>query len=179
MQRKWSKNFYGSFPSVPEDVEYQKPIPNDVEITKYRIEGDQLSIWLDSDYYNMDAATEVFCRAAVVRTMTQIPDISCVSFFVGDSPLVDSKNNVVGLMTAESFVENPGEQINAIQTTTLTLYFSNRDGDALVKETQTVHYSSNISIEKLVIEHSFRTTEECKRQISHSIRNQNCSVSQP
>ena len=57
----------------------------------------------------------------VVRTMTQIPDISCVSFFVGDSPLVDSKNNVVGLMTAgESFVENPGEQINAIQTTTLT-----------------------------------------------------------
>lgn len=58
-------------------------------------------------------------------------------------------------MTAESFVENPGEQINAIQTTTLTLYFSNRDGDALVKETQTVHYSSNISIEKLVIEHHF------------------------
>lgn len=66
--------------SAPEDVEYQKPIPNDVEITKYRIEGDQLSVWMDSDYYNMDAATEVFCRAAVVRTMTQIPDISCVSF---------------------------------------------------------------------------------------------------
>ena len=89
--------------------------------------------------------------------------------FVGDSPLVDSKNNVVGLMTAESFVENPGEQINAIQTTTLTLYFSNRDGDALVKETQTVHYSSNISIEKLVIEHLLKT--ECKRKISHSVRN--------
>ena len=132
------KEFLRELSSAPEDVEYQKPIPNDVEITKYRIEGDQLSVWMDSDYYNMDAATEVFCRAAVVRTMTQIPDISCVSFFVGDSPLVDSKNNVVGLMTAESFVENPGEQINAIQTTTLTLYFSNRDGDALVKETQTV-----------------------------------------
>ena len=112
--------------------------------------------------YNMDAATEVFCRAAVVRTMTQIPDISCVSFFVGDSPLVDSKNNVVGLMTAESFVENPGEQINAIQTTTLTLYFSNRDGDALVKETQTVHYSSNISIEKLVIEHLLEQPKNAK-----------------
>jgi len=110
----------------------------------------------------MDAATEVFCRAAVVRTMTQIPDISCVSFFVGDSPLVDSKNNVVGLMTAESFVENPGEQINAIQTTTLTLYFSNRDGDALVKETQTVHYSSNISIEKLVIEHLLEKPKNAK-----------------
>lgn len=147
------KEFLRELSSIPEDVEYQKPIPNDVEITQYRLEGDQLSIWMDSDYYNMDTASEVFCRAAIVRTMTQIPDISCVSFFVGDSPLVDAKNNVVGLMTAESFVENPGEQINAIQTATLTLYFSNKSGDALVKETQTVHYSSNISIEKLVIEH--------------------------
>ncbi len=74
------KEFLRELSSAPEDVEYQKPIPNDVEITKYRIEGDQLSVWMDSDYYNMDAATEVFCRAAVVRTMTQIPDISCVSF---------------------------------------------------------------------------------------------------
>ena len=65
-------------------------------------------------------------------------------------------------MTAESFVENPGEQINAIQTTTLTLYFSNRDGDALVKETQTVHYSSNISIEKLVIEHLLEKPKNAK-----------------
>lgn len=65
-------------------------------------------------------------------------------------------------MTAESFVENPGEQINAIQTTTLTLYFSNRDGDALVKETQTVHYSSNISIEKLVIEHLLEQPKNAK-----------------
>ena len=146
------KEFLRELSSVPEDVEYQKPIPNDVEITKYRIEGDQLSIWLDSDYYNMDAATEVFCRAAVVRTMTQIPDISCVSFFVGDSPLVDSKNNVVGLMTAESFVENPGEQINNIQEANLTLYFASATGDGLVRETQHVYYSGNTSIEKLIME---------------------------
>ena len=38
------KEFLRELSSAPEDVEYQKPIPNDVEITKYRIEGDQLSV---------------------------------------------------------------------------------------------------------------------------------------
>ena len=55
-------------------------------------------------------------------------------------------------MYAESFVENPGEQINTIQNTNLTLYFSNQAGDGLVKETRRVHYSSNISLEKLIME---------------------------
>ena len=49
-------------------------------------------------------------------------------------------------------MENPGEQINTIQNTNLTLYFSNQAGDGLVKETRRVHYSSNISLEKLIME---------------------------
>ncbi len=55
-------------------------------------------------------------------------------------------------MTDDSFVENPGEQINSIQSATLTLYFSNQEGNGLVAETQDIHYSSNISMEKLVME---------------------------
>lgn len=156
------KVFLKELSTNPEDADYRKPIPNDVEIVKSEVEGDQLSIWFDTDYYNMDAVSEVLCRAAVVKTLTQIPEISCVSFFVGDTPLVDAKNNVVGLMTGESFVENPGEQINAIQTATITLYFSNKSGERLVKETQDVHYSSNISIEKLVIEHLLEGPKKVK-----------------
>ncbi len=156
------KEFLKALSSDPEDVDYRKALPNDVEVVKSQIEGDQLSIWFDMDYYNMDAAAEILCRASIVKTLTQIPDISCVSFFVGDTPLVDAKDNVVGLMTGESFVENPGEQINAIQTTTITLYFSNNSGDGLVMETQEVHYSSNISMEKLIIEHLLKGPKEVK-----------------
>jgi len=145
--------FLKALSTDPENVEYRKPIPNDVELLKTKLDGNQLSIWFDTDYYSMDAAAEVLCRAAVVKTVIQIPDIGCVSIFVGDSPLVDAKNNVVGLMTAESFVENPGKQINSLQEATITLYFSNKDGDKLITETQNVHYSSNISMEKLIVEH--------------------------
>ena len=66
--------------------------------------------------------------------------------------MVDQEGTPVGLMTAESFIENPGEQINTIQTASITLYFSNKAGDGLVKEVQEIHYSSNISLEKLVME---------------------------
>lgn len=139
--------------SDAEQVEYRKPIPNDVEITKYSVEGVLLTLYFDSDYSRMAAVEEVLCRAAIVRTMTQIKGVECVAFYVGDKPLTDAKGNVVGSMTADSFVENPGEQINSIQNTTLTLYFANQDGDGLVKEVrQDVYYSSNISLEKLIME---------------------------
>lgn len=156
------KAFLTELSTDPKDVNYRKPIPSDVEITKSKIEGDQLAVWFDSDYYKMSDAEEVLCRAAVVKTLTQIPEIACVSFYVGDTPLVDAKGNVTGLMTGESFVENPGKQINAIQTVELTLYFSNKKGDRLIKETQEVHYSSNISMEKLVIEHLLEGPKKSK-----------------
>lgn len=56
-------------------------------------------------------------------------------------------------MTQDDFVVNPGEQINSIQHATIELYFSNAAGDGLVLETQRVYYNSNVSLEKLVIEH--------------------------
>ena len=135
-----------------ESIEYRKPIPNDVEIISYSLDGAMLTIWFDKDYKNMSAVEEVLCRAAIVRTMTQIEGIDCVTFYVGDSQLQDAQGNLIGTMYADSFVENPGEQINSIQDATLTLYFSNMAGDGLVAETRNVHYSSNMSLDKLVME---------------------------
>ena len=54
-------------------------------------------------------------------------------------------------MSADSFVENPGKQINSSVETTLTLYFA-KDGTELVRENRKVHYSTNISMEKLIME---------------------------
>ena len=133
-------------------VDVKRTIPADVTVTEYELSGEQLSIGFDGNYLHMDAMTEVLCRAAVVRTVTQLKDISCVSFYVDGAPLTDKNGNVVGVMTNDSFVENPGEQINSIQEATITLYFANMAGDGLVRETQKVHYSSNISMEKLVVE---------------------------
>ena len=85
--------------------------------------------------------------------MVQIDGVECLTFYVGDAPLSDQSGNPIGVMTNDSFIENPGEQINSIQTATLVLYFADEEGSGLIQETQEVHYSSNISMEKLVMEH--------------------------
>ncbi len=136
-----------------ENVDYIKPMPGGVEIVSYSLDGVMLTLHFNGEYSKMTAAEEVLCRAAIVRTITQIEGVDCVSFYIGDVPLADSSGEIVGIMNQESFIENPGEQINSLQNATLTLYFANESGDGLVKEVrQDVYYSSNISLEKLVME---------------------------
>lgn len=135
------------------DIEYQKPLFGDVAVKKFTLEEKMLTLYFNGNYSNMDGIVETLVRAAVVRTMMQVDGVDFLSFYVEDSPLLDKKGNPVGIMTNDSFIENPGEQINSIETAALKLYFASEDGKNLVSETKEVHYSSNISMEKLVMEH--------------------------
>lgn len=137
---------------TPDSVEYKRSLAGNVGIPGWTLEERSLRLNFGSEYYEMDSVEEVLCRAAVVRTLIQIDGVDSVSFYVADSPLTDASGTVIGLMTADSFIENPGEQINSIQTTTITFYFANQEGDALVKEVQERHYNSNVPLEKLVME---------------------------
>ena len=49
-------------------------------------------------------------------------------------------------------MQNSGSALHSYQDATLKLYFSNETGDALKEETVTVKYSSNVSMEKLIVE---------------------------
>ena len=135
-----------------ERVDYRQPLEGNVDITSWKLENRQLQLNFGSEYHMTDNVTEVLSRAAIVRTLIQNSGVDSISFYVGDAPLINKNGTPVGLMTAESFIENPGEQINSIQTATITLYFSNPEGTGLVQEIQECHYNSNISLEKLVME---------------------------
>lgn len=145
--------------SNSESISYRKPIPNDVELINYSIDGAMLTLWLDEDYKKMEQIERVLCCAAIVRTMTQIDGIDCVSFYIGESQLTDAHGNLVGALYTDSFVENPGATINSIQSSRLTLYFANKSGDALITETRDVHYSSNMSMEKVIMEELLEGTK--------------------
>ena len=64
------------------------------------------------------------------------------------------------------------EKINNIQEANLTLYFASESGDGLVRETQHVYYSSNTSIEKLVMEQLLDRTTFLQCTGCDSVRNQ-------
>lgn len=138
--------------SAPEDKKLRQTIPSDVEVNGISINGSYLFVDFNEKYNDMSPTEEVLVRAAIVRTLMQAEVCSVVTFTVNSEPLLSHDGTLVGTMSADSFVENPGKQINGSVETTLTLYFSDADGKELVKENRKVYYSSNISMEKLIME---------------------------
>lgn len=147
------KEFLTCFRTLPKDSEYQLALPENVLLVSHEIDGNQLILYFDESYETMDVTREVLARAALVRTMIQVKGIDCISFYVNDKPLRDAKGEYVGLMTEDSFVENVGQQINAIVEQKLILYYPSFDGKSLAPIKKKVHTSSNVSSEKMVIEH--------------------------
>lgn len=142
----------GKLSETPDDVELHRVLGEGIGVIDMELFGNQLSLTFNEEYLKLDPMKEVLTRAAVVETLTSIPEVLRVTFDVEGEPLTDANGNTIGSMTADTFVLNPGEQINSFQEAVIQLYFSNLDGDGLVMETQQVHYSSNISMEKLIIE---------------------------
>lgn len=138
--------------SQPENGELCRTIPSAVTVNGCLFNGNSLVVDFSKEYYDMGMTDEVLTRAAIVRTLLQIKDITFVYFTVDSEPLTYPNGQEVGVMNSESFVENPGDQINSSVQTKLTLYFASDDGTYLKKETRTVRHSSNIAMDKLVVE---------------------------
>ncbi len=143
----------------PTNTEWKKPIDAKINILDYYLEEGQLVIDFSGDYSELEPIKEVLCRAAIVRMMVQIDGVDGVSFRVNGEPLLDSGEQPISVMTAESFIDNTGKEINSYEKASLHLYFANETGDGLISTVQTVAYSSNISMEKLVTEHIIAGTE--------------------
>ena len=127
-------------------------LPAEVEVNTYTISDKTLTIDFTKEYSDMSATREVLTRAGVVRMLVQLPDIEYVKISVEGEELVDSQGMPLSIMNADTFVEYSGKDINSYQYATITLYFTNEKGDALVPEERTVYYNSNVPLERVVVE---------------------------
>lgn len=125
---------------------------NGYEIGTWEIADTQLIVDVSEEYKRIAPTTEVLIRAALVRTLTQIQGIDHVALTVNGEALTDSLGATVGPMTADMFIDNAGNEINAYEKVRLKLYFANETGDRLVECPVSCVYNSNISMEKLVVE---------------------------
>lgn len=136
-----------------ERMEYIAPLAGDFALLNYTLDNGQLTLNFDEQYKKMDVIREVLVRAAIVRTLTQIPGVDYVAFTIHGEMLTNDAGVAVGTMSADAFIDNAGNEINAYEKVNLRLYFANETGDGLVEENRrNVVYSSNISLEKLVVE---------------------------
>ena len=133
-------------------LELEKIKPNEVEILNWIVKENQLYVNYSETYLELKNVTEVFLRMATVRTLIRVPGIEYVAIQVEGEPLLDTLGEPIGLMTENNFIENTGGGINSYKYASLVLYFANETGDKLVKEKINVHYSTNKSLEQLVVE---------------------------
>lgn len=123
----------------------------EMAIQKSELTGDILRLDFSSSYRKLEPVYEILCRAAVVKNFVQIPNVNYVQILIEGEELGDSRGNVIGLMSSDSFLENSGKEIMAYQSTELELYFANETGDKLVKEKRSVYYTGNSPIEKVAV----------------------------
>lgn len=137
-------------PTQAEDV--KSPIPKKVKIKETVLEEGRLDVYFNEAYNDMSKAREVLLRAAFVQTVVQIPGVEYVSFYIGGDPLKRADGTPVGYMDEKDFVQNADGNIRSYEKAELTLYFANKSGKKLVRETVNIHYNSNVSLDKLAVE---------------------------
>lgn len=137
---------------TPQNTEMKAVIAQPVTLKNFSVTDETVMLDFGDSYYEMSLTGEVLFRAAVVRTLTQIDGINYVSVTVEGNALNNSSGVPIGMMMAEQFIDNSGNEINTEEKVNLNLYFANEAGDRLVKVNREIIYNSNISLEKLVME---------------------------
>ena len=133
------------------DVRSIAPIQN-FTVTGTTLQNGTLTVFLSSDYEELETVREILTRAALVNTLCQIDGVDSVSFLCGDHPLTNEDGSVVTAMNSDMFIFNSGKEIMNYEKVRLHLYFANEDGNQLVDTYRNVVYNSNISMERLVVE---------------------------
>ena len=131
---------------------YASALPSQVKINGFERGIDALRIDFSKEYYELTNTQEVLLRAAVVKTVSQIPGVTKIMITVDQQQLVDKLGNPVPAMDANTFIDTKEGGINSYQYTKLMLYFANTDGDQLIKEERRLHYSSNMVLERVIVE---------------------------
>lgn len=131
---------------------YESALPENVTINGYERGIDALRIDFSQEYYTLSNTDEVLLRAAVVKTVSQIPGVVKIMITVGGTQLEGADGQLVPAMDADTFIDTKEGGINSYLYAKLVLYFANKDGNRLVREERNLHYSSNMVLERVVLE---------------------------
>ena len=122
-------------------------------INEYRINEitGLLALRFTSDYKSSQSITEVLRRAAIVKTMCQLDEVSSVEFYIGTQPLMTSAGKPVGTLTEKDFIDSTGENTEFYQETQVAVYFANEKGDALVESNLRITFDGTLPTERLIM----------------------------
>lgn len=156
--------------TVPEGSDGRRAIPANVMLAgPATFKNGIVTVYFDTTYTLMDQVTELLCKAALAKTLTQLEGVDFISIYVNDKPytgngtgtgenetgVAESSGGLVSvepiLLSASDFVDNTGDATNQYTQADLVLYFANAAGTDLVTEQRSVVYSSSLSLERVIL----------------------------
>lgn len=149
-----------------------------VTVNGYERGIDALRIDFSEEYYDLGNTDEVLLRAATVKTFSQIPGVVKVMITVNQEQLRDEEGQLVPAMDTDSFIDTKEGGINSYLYAKLSLYFSDENGTGLVKETRSLHYSSNMVLERVIMEQLIAGSKErgSKAVLTGAVKIQNLFI---
>lgn len=136
----------------PKKLEYQAPLSMGFEVLDKKVEDGRLLLDVSAAYTGLPMTTQVLVRAAIVRTLTQLNDVNMVMMTVEGTPLYDNNGRTVSWMSADQFIDNDGNEINTYELARVRLYFAGESGGELIGTYREKRYSTNLSLERFVVE---------------------------
>lgn len=131
----------------PENLLYKSALTEAVTVKEFFFNDDgSLTIDFNSGYSELKGIPEILCRAAIVKTLSQIGGVEFIQFSENGQSLIDSNNKSIGLMTKDDFVDSTGTE------TKVKLYYVNEEGSALVEYVKDITYTGTGSLEELVLQ---------------------------
>jgi germination protein M len=131
---------------------YTSALAGNTKYLGYERGIDALRVDFSEEYYSLTNIEAVLLQAAVVKTLCQVPGVTKVMITVGSEQATDPEGEPIPAMDANDFIDTKEGGINSYLYATLSLYFADADGDALSCETRNLHYSSNMVLERVVVE---------------------------
>lgn len=154
------ERYIAALGDVPSKAGLKNVLGVNTQLINYELKDGQLILDFDENYAYLQRNCEVLFRASIVKTLCQSESVSSIVFLVEGNSLTDLRGEPYGTMTAESFIDNTSDGMDSYERTELTLYYANGDGTRLLTEKRDVVYSSNIAIEKIVVDELLKGPSE-------------------
>jgi len=138
----------------PDEKKYRPAIEAPLAVEKYEFDekAKQVNVFFNDAYKQLGREQELFCRAAIVKTLTQFDSvIDYVQFFADGQPLRETDGRFMVMMQSD-FVDSTSADLKNLNEGTLKLYFASTDGLQLAREDVYVHYYNTSPVERVVME---------------------------
>ena len=135
---------------TPLSGEVSSAIPSSVRINGCVMGIDNLTVDLNASYLGLTNIQQVLLRAAIVKTLVQLPGVISVSITEDGQQILEPDGTAATGMNDDSFVISSGQGINSYRVSPLKLFFATPNGDTLAEEMRSTFYSTNVIMEKVV-----------------------------